>query len=78
MNAFQAHHRLHCYLHAMWAMSYVCRLLANNPGPLAFNSGRRGRILSNNSGRKCGCLQVLRFMFAGRYKYVFPNVLIAP
>jgi hypothetical protein len=44
-------------------------LLALNMGPLAFNLGRRGRILSNNSGRKKGCLQVLWIMFAGPYSY---------
>ena len=36
-------------------------------GSFLFNSGRRGWIFANNSGRKCGCLQVLWFMFAGRY-----------
>ena len=55
-------------LQTILALSDVCRLFAYNVGPLAFNSGRMGRILSNNSGRKSRCLQVLRFMFAGRYK----------
>ena len=58
------------YLQIMWVMSDVCRLFANNVGSFAINSGRSGRIFANNSGRKCGCLQVLRFMFAGRYTYL--------
>jgi hypothetical protein len=56
-------------LQLMWVLSHVCRLFANNVGSFSFNSGRRGRIFANNSGRKNGCLQVLRFMFAGRYTY---------
>ena len=53
----------------MWVLIDVCRLFANNVGSFSFNSGRRGRIFANNSGRKCGCLQVLWVMFAGRYNY---------
>jgi hypothetical protein len=54
----------------MWVLGDVCRLFAKNVGSFAINSGRRGRIFSNNSGRKSGCLQVLRIMFAGRYTYL--------
>ena len=54
-------------LQIIWARPDVCRLLAINLGCWQNNVGSRPPILSVNLGRKSGCLQAQRSMFAGRY-----------
>jgi hypothetical protein len=49
------------YWHTMWGLSDVCRLLANNAGLLAINSGRRGWLLARPK----------KWLFAGPAIYVF-------
>jgi hypothetical protein len=51
------------YLQLKRVLSDVCRLLANDAGSLAINSGRKSR-----------CLQVLWFIFAGRHSYVLKSL----
>jgi len=61
------------YLHIKWVETDVCGLLANNLGPLSLNVGSECGILSFIVSRKKRCLQVLRFIFASRYIYLFKS-----